>query len=114
MTPPEDPACETFVRTVLDLYRRAPGTTGRIRPADRRLARDLYGRGVCVRTVHDALLLASARRFARPMTSHPPATARSLAYFLPVVDELLAAPIDDSYRRHLTRALERALSRPPS
>jgi hypothetical protein len=107
-----DPAADVFVRSVLDAYRRTPGTTGHIRPADRRLARELHARGVPVQTIDDALLLASVRRFARPLPSGPPPSARSLSYFLPVVEELLAATIDDGYRRYLAGVLERALSRP--
>lgn len=107
----EDHACEVFVRRVLDAYRRTPGTTGHIRPTDRRLARDLHGRGVTVETVDDALLLASVRRFARPPPSGPPPTVRSLAYFIPVVEELLATPIEDGYRRYLAGVLQRSLAR---
>lgn len=112
MSPSEDPAVGVFVRRVLDAYRRTPGTTGHIRPADRRLARELHARGVSIQTVDDALLLASVRRFARPLPSGSPPLVRSLAYFLPLVEELLAATIDDSYRRYLAGVLERALSRP--
>ena len=112
MSPSEDPAADLFVRRVLDAYRRTPGTTGHIRPADRRLARELHARGVPVQTVDDALLLASVRRFVRPLPSGPPPTARSLAYFLPVVEELLAATIDDAYRHYLAGVLERSLAHP--
>ena len=112
MKPLENPAADAFVRRVLDAYRRTPATTGNIRPADRRLARELHVRGVSIQTVDDAFLLASVRRFARPLPSGPPPTVRSLAYFLPVVQELLAATIDDGYRRYLASVLERALSRP--
>ncbi len=112
MTPTDDPAADVFVRRVLDAYRRTSGTTGHIRLADRRLARELHARDVTVQTVDDALLLASVRRFARPLPSGPPPTARSLAYFLPVVEELLATPFDDGYRRYLAGVLERSLPRP--
>lgn len=112
MSSSEEPAADVFVRRVLDAYRRTPATTGHIRPADRRLARELHARGVSVQTIDDAHLLASVRRFARPLPSGLPSTARSLAYFLPVVEELLAATIDDGYRRYLAGVLERALARP--
>ena len=112
MSSSEDPAADVFVRRVLDAYRHIPGTTGHIRPADRRLARELHARGVSVQTVDDAFLLASVRRFARPLPSGPPATVRSLAYFLPLVEELLPTPIDDGYRRYLAGVLERSISRP--
>ena len=111
MSSSEDPAADVFVRRVLDAYRRTPATTGHIRPADRRLARELHARGVSVQTVDDAFLLASVRRFARPLPSGSPATARSLAYFLPVVEELLATHIEDGYRHYLVGVLQRSLSR---
>jgi hypothetical protein len=114
MSASEDPAADVFVCRVLDAYRRTPATTGHIRPADRRLARDLHARGVSVQTVDDAFLLASVRRFARPLPSGSPPTARSLAYFLPLVEELLATPIDDGYRRYLASVLQRTTSRPCS
>ena len=112
MKPTENPASDAFVRRVLDAYRRTLATTGHIRLADRRLARELHARGVTVQTVDDALLLASVRRFARPLPSGPPPTVRSLAYFLPIVEELLATAIDDGCRRYLAGVHERALARP--
>lgn len=99
-----------YVRAVLDAYRRAPGTTGHLRPADRRLARDLYERGVAVGTVLDALLLASARRFAHATPASQPAKVRSFAYFRDIIEELLRAPLDASYRQYLARTLERSVA----
>ena len=104
-----DPAGVEYVRWVLDAYRTTLGTTGHVRPADRRLARDLFARGVALQTVLDALLLATARRYGRALPGSLPPTARSLAYFAPLVDELLGAPLDDGYRRYLLAKLERCL-----
>lgn len=109
MTAPEDPATADYVRRVLDAYRHTPGTTGQVRPADRRLARDLNARGISLRTVQDALLVASARRFCNAAPASRPSTARSLAYFLAVVDELQAQPIADGYRCYLADRLHRLL-----
>jgi len=103
-----DSSC--YVRTVLDAYRRTPGTTGRLRPADRRLARDLYERGVAAQTVLDALLLASVRRFTHATPDLPPPTVRSFAYFRDVIEELLRAPLDASYSSYLARRLDRSLA----
>ncbi|MCC6132871.1 MAG: hypothetical protein IT186_23320 [Acidobacteria bacterium] len=115
-SPTPDPA--GFVRAVLDAYRTTPGTAGRTRPADRRLAYDLCARGTQLQTVFDALLLASARRFASASPSNPPPTVRSLAYFQGAIDELLHAPLQPGYRCYLERTLARSLAalppRPPS
>jgi len=107
---PDAPDSSRYVRTVLDAYRHTPGTTGRLRPADRRLARDLYERGVAAQTVLDALLLASVRRFAHATLDQPPPTVRSFSYFCDVIEELLLTPLDPGYSCYLTRRLERSLA----
>jgi hypothetical protein len=53
--------------------------------------------------VQAALLIASSRRRARDHADAPLAPVRSLHYFLPVIDELSAAPPDPAYLEHLTR-----------
>jgi hypothetical protein len=109
VTTSADPAGVDYVRRVLDAYKATPGTTGQVRTADRRLARDLYTRGVPLQVVLDALLTATARRYARAQPGRLPPTVRSLAYFAPLVDELLAEPIDDSYRGYMVRKLSRCM-----
>ena len=107
---PDAPDSSRYVRIVLDAYRRTPGTTGRLRPADRRLALDLYDRGVAAQTVFDALLLASVRRFTHATKGLPPPTVRSFAYFRDVIEELLRTPMDASHSSYLARRLERSLA----
>ena len=74
---------DRYVREVLTLYRQTPGTRGRATTADRRLAEDLHRRGVPADLVRAALLLAAARRTARPSDAAPLQTVNSLHYFLP-------------------------------
>ena len=99
-----DPA---YVRAVLDAYRCTEATTGHVRTSDRRLAERLYRRGVPLDTVTGAFLLATARRLARPRDAASLGLVRSLAYFLPVIDELLAAPLAPEYLAHLAANLGR-------
>lgn len=106
MTIPKDPAGADYVRSVLLAYKTTPGTTGHVRTADRRLAWELYARGVPIETVLDAFLLATARRYGRVAPGSPPATVRSLAYFSTIVDEVVAEPLVDGYRRYLAAALQ--------
>jgi hypothetical protein len=96
-----------YVRAVLDAYRCIAATTGHVRANDRRLAVELYRRGVPLATVTDALLLATARRLARPKGAAPLGLARSLSYFSPVIDELLAAPLAPDYRAYLAAKVAR-------
>jgi hypothetical protein len=74
---------EEYIRQVLEAYRKTPGTMGTVRRTDRMLAAQLYQRGLSVRVIENALVLAAARRLIRPDDAPPLGTIRSLAYFLP-------------------------------
>ena len=101
---------EEYMRLVLEAYRQTPGTTGTIRRADRMLAAQLHQRGVSVGVVENALLLAAARRLMRPADAPPLATIRSLAYFLPVIEEVLGLRVSPDYFRYLRQKLQRLTS----
>ena len=96
---------EEYVRRVLQAYRHTPGTTGTVRRPDRLLATQLHQRGVPLTIVHNALVLAVARRLLRSARLPPLATVRSLAYFLPVIEEVLELKINDDYFQYLHRRL---------
>ena len=85
-----DPASNptTYVVTVLNLYGELPDTPPRTNPQDQRQARSWFDRGVSLTVVEAALLLASLRR-VRPRGIPPLPRIRSLAYFQPVIEELL-------------------------
>jgi hypothetical protein len=99
---------EEYVRQVLDAYRKTPGTMGTVRRTDRTLAAQLYQRGLSVRVIENALVLAATRRLMRPADAPPLGTIRSLAYFLPVIEEVLNLPVDQGYFDYLRQKLERA------
>jgi hypothetical protein len=101
---------EPYVRELLGAYRLTPGTSGRVRRADRLLADQLYERGVPLLIAQRALLLAAVRRLSRPTGAPPLAPIRSLAYFLPVIDELLAEDPDPEYFLYLRNKLQRLLA----
>ena len=74
---------------MLDGYRATPGTCGVVRKPDRDFAARLFERGVPLAAVDNALVLAAARRLARPADAPPLGVIRSLAYFSLVIDEVL-------------------------
>jgi hypothetical protein len=92
---------EEYIREVLSAYRQTPGTAGVIRRADRLLAAQWYARGVPLRAVQNALVLAASRRLFRPTEAPPLGTIRSLAYFVPVIDEVLQLTVSQDYFRYL-------------
>lgn len=96
---------DRYVREVLTLYRQTPGTRGRATAADRRLAEDLHRQGVPAELVRAALLLAAARRAARPPDAPPLQTVNSLHYFLPVLREIQQQPLDTAYLDYLAARL---------
>ena len=96
---------EEYIQKVLTAYRQTPGTTGKIRRPDRLLAAQLHARGVPLPTVENALVLAASRRLFRPAEAPPLATIRSLAYFLPVIDEVCKLTVRPDYIRYLRRKM---------
>ena len=98
---------QEYVRRVLDAYRNTPGTLGAIRHPDRLLAAQLYHRGVSIEVIENAFVLAAARRLMRPADAQPLGAIRSLAYFLPVIQELLAQNIPPDYFQYLRQKLDR-------
>jgi hypothetical protein len=99
---------DEYVRQVLDTYRKTPGTMGTVRRPDRLLAAQLHQRGVPLAVVENAFVLAAARRLTRATDAPPLGTIRSLAYFLPVIDEVLHLPVNLDYFRYLRQKVERA------
>lgn len=104
---------ETYVRELLGAYRVTPGTSGHVRRADRLLADQLYERRVPLLVAQHALVLAAARRLSRPLDDPPLAPIRSLAYFLPVIDELLVDHPGPEYFLYLRNKLQRLLLAQP-
>ena len=98
---------EEYIRQVLEAYRQTPGTMGTVRRADRILAAQLYQRGLSLKVIENALVLAATRRLIRPAGAPPLATIRSLAYFLPVIEEVLELRVTPDYFQYLRRKLKR-------
>ena len=90
-----------YVRQLLKAYRKTPGTTGTIRRPDRLLAAQLHQRGVPLRVVENALVLAVARRLMHSPEAPPLGTIRSLAYFVPVIEEVLEGTVGQDYFNYL-------------
>ena len=99
-----------YVRRLLDAYRVTSGTCGVIRRPDRILAAQLHGRGVPLEAVENAFVLAAVRRLIRPAGAAPLGTIRSLAYFSPVIEEVLQLQVAPEYFQYLRLKLLRAAS----
>ena|ERR1700688_1710229 len=110
--PETDPAA--YVAAVVMLYIELPETPLSANLQDHRQARRLHDRGVPLQLVESALLLASLRRLVRPADLPPLPPIRSLAYFQPVIDELLVHPMPDTYLEYLRLKLNRIAARSPS
>ena len=89
-----------YVLAVLTFYGDLPDTPARTNLQDQRQARSWFDRGVPLSLVEAALLLASLRR-VRPPGVAPLPRIRSLAYFQPVIEELLENPPPEGYLQYL-------------
>ena len=103
----QPPGREDYVRKVLEAYRNTPGTCGNLRRPDRMLALQLYQRGVPLSIVENALVLAAVRRLIRPTDAPPLATVRSLAYFIPIIEEVLETEVGEEYFQYARQKLQR-------
>jgi len=101
---------QEYLSAVLELYLQLPETPSRASSYDRRSAVDLHVRGVSMATIEAAFLLASLRRLGRAPDMPPLSPIRSLAYFFPVIDEILDNPLPEGYLEYLRNKL-RSLTR---
>ena len=102
---------EEYIRRVLKAYRKTPGTMATVRRPDRVLAAQLYQRSVSVSVIENAFVLAATRRLIRPAGSPPLGVIRSLAYFVPVIEEVLGACVSPDYFQYLRHKLDRITPR---
>jgi hypothetical protein len=103
-----------YVSAVILLYVELPETPLSASLQDQRQARRLHDRGVPLQIVESALLLGSLRRLVRPADLPPLTPIRSLAYFQPVIEELLVHPMPDQYLEYLRLKLNRIAARSAS
>jgi hypothetical protein len=106
MTPIAGPA---YVATVLAFYIALPDTPNRASSYDKRVADALFQRGVPIQAVESALLLGFLRRHNRPGALLPLPPVRSLAYFSPVIDEILRQPLPPTYLEYLRSKANRLI-----
>ena len=92
-----------FGATVLKLYLNLPETPSKASVNDRKAATELHMRGIPLDIVESAFLLASVRRLSRSPDMPPLSPIRSLAYFFPVIQELLISPLPENYLGYLQR-----------
>jgi len=100
-----------YVTTVLNFYVELPDTPERTNARDQRQARDWFDRSVPLAVVEAALMLGSLRRRLRPADAPRLSGVRSLAYFQPIVEELIENPPPSSYFPYL-RAKFRTVAAP--
>jgi len=96
-----DLCMKAYVDHVLECYRATPATRGRARPADRRLAEELFRRRVPLQDVRAAFLIAVGRRTFRDAGLEPLQPIASLHYFLPVIEEVHRQPVEPGYLEHI-------------
>ena len=96
-----------YVAAVLMLYTDLPDTPLRPSPTDQSLAHKLYRDAVPLPLVESALLLGTLRRLIRASDRPPLPRIRSLAYFMPVLEELQLQPLPDGYKDYLRLKLHK-------
>ena len=104
----------SYLAAVMTLYLQLPETPVRASLTDQTVARRLDKDGVPLETVEAALLLGSLRRLLRAKDAPPLSPIRSLAYFLPVIEELTENPTAGNYLDYLRQKLQQAAKARPT
>ncbi|HQN19119.1 MAG TPA: hypothetical protein PKV86_08270 [Syntrophobacteraceae bacterium] len=97
---------EEYAAAALKLYLHLPETPLKASSNDRQTAANLHDRGIRLEIIESALLLASIRRLSRLPELPRLLPIRSLAYFLPVIEEILANPVPNDYLGYLRKKVE--------
>lgn len=96
---------QAYINAVASNYVRLPGTPLRASRRDRQLAAALHERGVPLRVVWAAFVMAAARWAIRGPSQRTLEPIRTLYYFLPVIDEVLATAPEADYVHYLAAKL---------
>ena len=97
---------QRYAAAVVRNYVRLPGTPTRASRRDWQLAALLYDRGIPLSVVWSAFVIAAAR-WAIPSPTQPSLpTIRTLYYFLPAIEEVLAISPDPTYVHYLAAKLQ--------
>lgn len=97
---------QAYVDSVVRHYIRLPGTPLRASRRDRWLAAALYDRGIPLRVVWTAFVIAAVRWGIRGPQQRKLEKIRTLYYFLPTIDEVLSTSIEPSYIQYLAARLK--------
>ena len=98
-------ARQAYVHAVVRNYVRLPGTPLRASRRDRALAAALYDRGIPLNVVWAAFVIAGVRWAIRSPQQRQLETIRTLYYFVPALDEVLAFSPDPGYVDYLAEKL---------
>jgi hypothetical protein len=100
----------SYTQRLLKRYCGLPDTAARRpSPYDRNLANQFFERGIGLDTIEAAFLLTIARRSQREPNAPPLPAIRSLAYFLPILEEVLCQKPDSAYLAYLAAKLDQSV-----
>jgi hypothetical protein len=88
---------ESYCATALALYRSQPDTPGRASRNDRKVAEDLYQRGLSIDLLAHVMRLTHLRRASNPGLG----LIRSLSYYRAVLDSLSPEDLHPGYVAYL-------------
>lgn len=96
---------QAYLRALTQIYFGLPETPRRLSRYDRQVALEWFHQQIPLPVVEAAFLLASLRRTCRPPHARPLGPIRSLAYFRPVIQEVLQNPLPATYVAYLRSKL---------
>jgi hypothetical protein len=104
LRPGSEQAC--FIGKVRDLFLAPACVRAVFTAADESITSDLYDRGVSLEQIRRAILLGCARKYVSMINGQTRMRISSLQYFVPLVDEVMASAVPESYWEPLRRKVE--------
>ena len=96
---------QAYINAVVRNYVRLPGTPLRASRRDRLLAAAFYDRGIPLTVVWAAFVIAAARWAIRGPQQRRLETIRTLYYFAPAINEILALSPEPGYVHYIAAKL---------
>jgi len=96
-----------YVAAVRQLFLDLGCTTGRFGASEEVQAKSLEKRGVPLDVLRDAMMVGACRKYVSWLNNGYSEPISSIAYFEPVVGELLRCPLPAGYREYLPAELKR-------
>jgi hypothetical protein len=101
----ESPEQKAYVESIREWFLALACGSGKFGAAETATARNLYGRGIPLVVIEEAILMGAGRKYMSWLEGHALEPIQSLAYFEQVIAEVQDKPLPPGYSAYLRKKL---------